>query len=1003
MRERYRGWGLIIVCVLILLISCGGSSTSTESTAGGGSTAGAITLSADPPAGIPADGASSAAITATIRDGSGEAVAQGTAVTFSTTLGVFPNGAPTYAVSTLNDSGVVVASLRSVIAGEALVTVSSSGTSQGVPVGFVVASDVPSSLSLESSKTTVKSDNSDSATITAIVRAESSAVIEGVPVAFRATGGELLASSAQTDARGRAEVTFSAGTDRENHAVTITATVSGLEERSVDVAIVGTTVALSVNRTNIEIGAPAVHLLIRVRDAGGEQGVFNAPVVLTAASNPDGMVSLSKYTGVTDSNGELDVELSGTVSGTVTVTVQVLGAQASKDFVVGEVGFVFGITSPVDDSASLYVGDTLPIVVNAPDQTAVLFVTTVGTLTGAGGTGQVITVPVTGGTASAVLSSAVAGIATIWVMDADDPSTNDSLKVDISPPVSDSSQVALQATPTVIETNAGDVNTATLIATVRNADDQIIRGAPVVFSMERATGGGEFISPSIAYTNSQGQATATFTSGSLASDAAGVTVCAAVAEMPAIATSCVSIIIGGTAGSVVISQGSVIESVNNDTAYRLPMSVLVTDSAGSPVVGAAVSLSVWPSRCATGHWVEVKEDVCEPLYECVLINEDLNKNGRLDPGEDRNGDGSLTPPAAAAGEVPAQVITDENGAATFDLIYLKSSTAWIEDQVTATTVVNGTETRSAYTFWLPWLVDESCHLPSSPYSTKSVALVAVPATLIADGSSTSTVSAAVIDALSRTVADGEIVTFVVSSGTGTVDPASAVTVGGVAETTYTASSVAGTETVAAYVAGAECAQATVDITLTPATFPTALFDWADLGDEQHVLFTDASIPSAATGVPIVSWSWTFRRASGTLIRTSTAQNPGSVSLGSPGFYVAELRVADGLGAQDTVIEAVEVRSQTVPATAPMAGFKSDTTLPDQYVLFTDTSTAVSGTSIVSWYWTFMQNNGDLLPLLTSMQPNPIVSFGSADTYIASLRVTNNLGQSDTEVQVVVVP
>ncbi|MDD5724424.1 MAG: hypothetical protein PHY29_11920, partial [Syntrophales bacterium] len=84
MRERYRGRGFIIICILILLVSCGGGSTEPPE-GGGGSAAGAIILSADPAVDIPADGASSAAITATIQDGSGEAVVQGTSVTFSTT------------------------------------------------------------------------------------------------------------------------------------------------------------------------------------------------------------------------------------------------------------------------------------------------------------------------------------------------------------------------------------------------------------------------------------------------------------------------------------------------------------------------------------------------------------------------------------------------------------------------------------------------------------------------------------------------------------------------------------------------------------------------------------------------------------------------------------------------------------------------------------------------------------------------------------------------------
>ncbi|MDD5604241.1 MAG: Ig-like domain-containing protein, partial [Eubacteriales bacterium] len=911
-------------------------------------------MSADPAVDIPADGASSAAITATIQDGSGEAVVQGTSVTFSTTLGVFPDGSTTYTRSTENDSGVVVVALKSSIAGEARVTASSSGTSQGVTVQFIAVPDVPATLSLQSSKTTVASNGSDNATITAVVLAKSNAVIKDVTVSFSSftagetpTAGQLSASNAVTDADGKASVTFSSGPDKANHYVSIGASVFGIEEqRYVNVEITGTTVALSADTTNIEVGASAVPLGITVSDAGGTV-VKGAPVTLTVS--PAGRVTLSKQSGNTKDNGRLDVEILGTASGTVTITAQSLGAEASRDFVVGEPGFVFGITSPEEDPASLYTGSFLPIGVNAPDQEKVLFVTTVGELTGGGGTGRVITVPVSGGRASAVLSSDTAGVATVWVMDERDSFTSDSLKVDIYPPVSESSQIALQASPTVIETNAGDINTSTLVATVKNADDQIIKGAPVVFSMERATGGGEFISPSIAYTNKEGKATATFTSGSLSSDATGVKICASVAGIPAAGSSCASIIIGGTAGAVTITHGTVIESTSNDTTYRLPMSVLVSDSDGNPVKGTAVSLGVWPTRCATGYWEEVEENKCEPRYECVLDNEDANRNLILDPGEDGNGDGFLTPPISAAGEIPPYVTTDENGVATFDLVYLKSSAVWVETEVTATTLVLGTETKSTFTFWLPYLKDEACHLPHSPFHTKSVTLVAAPSTLAADGSSLSTVTAIVTDALDRP-ANGEIVTFSVTSGTGTVNPAFDVTANGIAQTTYRASSAPGTETITATVLGSECASATADITLTPADFPTADFESADLGDQNHVLFTDASEPSGSTKASIVSWSWTFRRASGTVVTTSAAQNPGSVSLGSSGFYVVELTVTDALGARDTVIKAVEVKSQTVPPTAPTADFNWTDLGDGDHVLFTDDSTAVTGTTLTSWSW-----------------------------------------------------
>ena len=85
--------------------------------------------------------------------------------------------------------------------------------------------------------------------------------------------------------------------------------------------------------------------------------------------------------------------------------------------------------------------------------------------------------------------------------------------------------------------------------------------------------------------------------------------------------------------------------------------------------------------------------------------------------EDTNGDGELTPQSSAAGSVPSTVSTDENGVANFNLVYLKTSAAWIKDEITASTIVLGTETQSIYKFWLPWSVDDPCEtMPDSPYN-----------------------------------------------------------------------------------------------------------------------------------------------------------------------------------------------------------------------------------------------------------------------------------------------
>jgi hypothetical protein len=674
-----------------------------------------IALAASPES-INADGASSSAITATLTDNTGEPVAKGTSLTFSTTLGTFSNGSATYQTTTPDDSGIVTVSLiSSTTAGTAEVTAASNGVTQTTSV-VLTGIGVPASLSLGLSQITVKSDNSDSATITATVLDRNNAVVEGITVLFSATDGELSASSVFTDPNGDAVVTFSSGNaDKSNRIATIAASVSGLDPKQIPVQITGTTVELSTATTNLEIGGTDTAILtVTVLDAY-PTAIYDAPVTLSIDPASSGAVTLLPAAGNTDVTGNLEVSVTGAASGVVTVIAESLGATATQTYTVGNVGDVFIISSPTEDPYSLSTNTDLTITVNAPYQTQVQFSTTFGAWDG--GTDMVVVKSVSGGVASATLRSAIAGVATVQVFDVGDVSTTDSVKIAISAPSGEASQLSLQASSMVVAPSTGEIsNTVTLIATVKNANDQVVGGAPVAFSIENPTGGGERISPVIAYTDDYGTANSTFTSGSLSSGAEGITIRAQVVGMSAV-TDDVSIVIGGNAGSVVIGRSTKIESIDEDTAYRLPMSVLVSDSNGNPVSGAVVSLSTWPTQYATGYWVDD-----EVSYAGFYPNEDENnRNLILDPGEDTgtnpgHGDGELTPPNSAAGSLPGTVTTDDNGIANFDLVYLKASAVWIEDEIAASTLVLGTETRSTINFWLPYLKGDEESLPPSPYN-----------------------------------------------------------------------------------------------------------------------------------------------------------------------------------------------------------------------------------------------------------------------------------------------
>ncbi|MBW2077611.1 MAG: Ig-like domain-containing protein [Deltaproteobacteria bacterium] len=720
---------LLIIALSLTLTACfsdeEAETTTTTTTTTGGTTVGSVSVSAGSES-ISADGLAQTSIMATVKDTDNNNIADGTSVTFSTTLGTLS------ASSSTTTNGLALVTLTSSTAtGTATITATAGGVSGEESVTFT---SVPGYLSITADQTSVKSDNKDSATITASVLDSSYVPIEGSTVTFTTTGGTISASSVDTDANGEAEITFSSGTlEKKNQTVTITASVTGLTSKQIPIQVTGTKVAVSTDSTNLAIGeSDTATLTITVKDAS-DTGIYDAAVTVSVdTASSTGTATLALATGysayTTDANGTLEVDVTGTGAGSVTVKVEALGATATQAYTVGTSGTVFGISAPTDDPHSLSTGTDLTVTVNAPTQTSVQFATTLGAWDG--GADMVKNKAVAGGTVSATLRSANAGVANVQVTDVGNTSTTDTLTVAISAPSSEASQISLQASATVVAPSTGDVkNTVTLTATVKNATGEPVGGSAVAFSIQDPTGGGETVSPVIVYTDSYGKASSTFTSGSTSSDAQGVTLKATVIDKAIFDT--IAIVIGGTAGSVTIGRGTTIESVNNNTAYQLPCSVLVSDSNGNPVANTTVSLSLWPTYYATGCWVvdpiteECGAGTCPwvggPAYK-FYINEDFNRNLILDANEDIggnpcDGDGELTPPSSAAGSAPATVRTDDNGVANFNLTYLKTSAAWIETEITASTLVLGTETQSTYTLVLPRSADDSCEvMPNSPYN-----------------------------------------------------------------------------------------------------------------------------------------------------------------------------------------------------------------------------------------------------------------------------------------------
>jgi hypothetical protein len=569
-------------------------------------------------------------------------------------------------------------------------------------------------------------DNSGAITIFASVVDDRNVAVPEAIITFKATGGVLSDLTALTDENGTAEVTFSSGyLDKSNRQVVVTAEVNSLSAQ-VPISITGTTATATAVRTSLVIGGEDTDTLtIDVTDAGGNP-IYDTVVTLSVADGSTGSVSFSATSGRTDANGQFQTNVTATSPGTVTVLASAAGATATEEYTAAATTSALFISSPSADPSSMSTDQTLTIIVRDPTpgpSNQVVLATTVGTLFSGGQSGTALTLPVSNGQVQAFLTASEAGVATITAYDKDFPSTTDTLAVVIYAPVEDADQIALQSGSSVVALSTGGTsNSVEIVAKVVNATDEGVGGAPVVFALEDTTGGGEFISPSIVYTDASGTATTNFFSGTKSSGGEGVTVKAYLLSNPNIDDT-IPIVIGGTAGSVVIGLSSKIASSYGDTAYDYSVSVIVADTHGNPIENANVSLSLWPTHFA--YW-EVTEryypdtGALEFEYDAYwLPNEDIDENTYLDPGENNQWpyDNQLTPGNSAAGSIPPTVTTDEFGVATVTWTYLKEYARWLKVDISATTYVLGTETTSTLNVVPPILDgDEDDLKPYPPWS-----------------------------------------------------------------------------------------------------------------------------------------------------------------------------------------------------------------------------------------------------------------------------------------------
>jgi hypothetical protein len=251
-------------------------------------------------------------------------------------------------------------------------------------------------------------------------------------------------------------------------------------------------------------------------------------------------------------------------------------------------------------------------------------------------------------------------------------------------------------------------NQSALQATVRDPSGNPVTGKVVNFTA-LTDGSNGTISPGSGVTDANGSVVVQFVPGPLTTAANGVVIRASVQGTGVEGTT--SLTVSGQALFISIASGNVISNLDV-TTYQKQFRVYVTDANGAPAGNRVVNLSVYPDVYMKGALTFVDPTwTYNSSSPTRCANEDANRNGILDVGEDINHDGRLFPGLPIV-VTPASVTTGSDGFATFNLQYGENYASWLDTTITARTSVGGTESVQTQRFFLEGL--------SSDYSSATV-------------------------------------------------------------------------------------------------------------------------------------------------------------------------------------------------------------------------------------------------------------------------------------------
>jgi hypothetical protein len=556
--------------------------------------------------------------------------------------------------------------------------------------------------------------------ITAVVKDGNNVGMAGQTVTFSANSGNLtlpqgvatggVANVALTNANGVAIALLSTGSNLANRDITISAKSSAALSNLV-IPVTGTRIQAT-GLGSVKLSETATYT-VKLTDSAGV-AIANQRVSLS--SNLRNSFSNSG-SSVTDAGGVASFIYTANVGGTDTLTASGLGADGTLTVAVNNVDFV-AVFPEVNTKVTTNAIQALVVRYRVDGQPVANRVVTFSSTRGELSSNQATTDE--NGQATVNIRSSSAGPASVVARIDGVGQTSLPLQFVATQP----SSIAVQANPGSVRPNlsGSTANQASLEAIVRDSTGNAVADSQVNFTIIQDASNGA-LAQSSALTDINGRASVQYIPGANSSPSNGVVIRAVVSSsINVVGTTALTV--NGESLFISIAFGNVISNLD-ETTYRKPFSVYVTDANGVAVGNKNVTLRVIPTvyrkgfltftpgkpETATSLATQGGWGYSAPPTQCP--NEDTNLNGTVDPNEDINRSGRLEPGNSVVAS-PGVLVTDANGFAKFDLLYGEQYAFWLDVRLEARATVGGTESVSSIIYSLEVLASDVSSATISP-------------------------------------------------------------------------------------------------------------------------------------------------------------------------------------------------------------------------------------------------------------------------------------------------